>query len=457
MSAMGAGTYLSRLVHSRLLAWFMGVELTIALLGGLSVPLLLVAYGLEASYTAVMVLVVVGIGILIGMEIPLLTRILAGSYSLRANLSNVLSLDYLGALVGTFLFPFALLPFLGPVKSSMVTGMLNLAVGWMALRWLGDEFDARERRFFGRWIAIAGVVLLGTLLLSGRLVQGWESTLYDDRVILAKETPYQSIILTRRADDLRLFLNGHLQFSSVDERRYHESLVHIGAGLAPRLERVLVLGGGDGLAARELLAYPGVKSILLVDLDPVVTELSRSHALLRKINAGSLDDPRVEVHNVDAFEFLENGSALFDLIIADLPDPNSTALARLYSREFYTMARRRLSRAGIFVTQATSPYFARDAFWCIVQTIEGAGFASVSPYHAYVPSMGDWGFILASDQPALDPLESTLRADATFLDEATKRSAFVFPLDSARRAVKESSIESPVVLRYYMEGWRNWR
>ncbi|GAB4006715.1 hypothetical protein GCM10029992_58370 [Glycomyces albus] len=190
--------------------------------------------------------------------------------------------------------------------------------------------------------------------------------------------------------DFRMYLNGDLQFSSVDEYRYHEALVHPVMD-GPRSD-VLVLGGGDALAVREILRYDDVESVTLVDLDPAVTELARSFDDLVELNGDALSDPRVEVVNEDAFTWLREHTERFDTIVVDMPDPDATETAKLYSVEFYAMAAERLNGTGRMVVQGGSPYFAPKTYWTIAATLEEAGYAP-APYQVSVPSFGDWGFL----------------------------------------------------------------
>ncbi len=201
--------------------------------------------------------------------------------------------------------------------------------------------------------------------------------------------------MTRRGNDMRLYLDGGLQFSTRDEYRYTESLVYPALGNGAR--SVLVLGGGDGLAARELLRQPGVGKIVQVELDPAVIDLART--TMRDANGGSLDNPRVKVVIGDAMTWLRGRIRTsprrgFDAVIVDLPDPDTPVLGRLYSTEFYALAARALAPGGLMVVQAGSPFSTPTAFWRTVSTIRAAGYA-VTPYHVHVPTFGDWGFALA--------------------------------------------------------------
>jgi spermidine synthase len=285
----------------------------------------------------------------------------------------------------------------------------------------------------------------------------FEKRLYDDEILFARQTPYQKIVVTRFREDLRLFLDGNLQFSSLDEYRYHEALVHPALSLSVSQESVLVLGGGDGLGVREVLKWPGVKKVVLVDIDPAMTRIARTYPSLKAQNSGALDDPRVTLVHEDAFTYLNKTGALFSVIIGDLPDPNSEALAKLYSREFYSMIRRRLAPGGAFVTQATSPLFSRDAFWCIERTVAAAGF-STTPYHVYVPSFGDWGFVLAKDSTASPKLTDTRLSGLAlkYLTPELLSTLTIFDADSKPTVVSASTLDRPQVVRHYERGAKRW-
>lgn len=455
MAAMGLGAYLSRRFTDRVLERFVTVELALGLLGGLSVPALYFAFAYTELYEPIMMLLIVLVGALTGLEVPMLVMVMRRQQSLEENVSNVLSLDYLGALGATLLFPFALLPLLGTFRSSLATGLLNVAVAVLVLRTFSVRVEAAAQRRLQRWAGAGAALLVALFVFSPQLLRPWHGAIYEDRVVHVEQSRYQKIILTKSKDDLRMFLNGNLQFSALDEYRYHEALVHPAMSAAKRPpRRILLLGGGDGLAIRELLAHPSVEEVVMVDLDPAVTQLAREHAVLRRLNGDSLRDPRVKVHHQDAFVFLKDERALWDVIIADLPDPNNAGLARLYSREFYGLVRNRLAAGGVVVTQATSPFFAKDAFWCIEETMRRADLET-RPYHAYVPAFGDWGFVLAAPFPIdVDALDVTV--PTRFLDRDVMRSMFVFEKDLRPTQRVGSSLDEPVVLSRYLAGWQHW-
>ncbi|MEM9625855.1 MAG: polyamine aminopropyltransferase [Pseudomonadota bacterium] len=458
MTAMGLGSYLSRCIGDRLEQAFVGTQIALGLIGGLAALALFFAFVYLDSYEAFLFLICIAIGTLVGLEIPLIIRILKRERTLEINISNILTVDYIGALVAALLFPLVLVPQLGLIATGFLFGTLNLLVAGLAA-WLFRHVI--DRRLL--WVTAAATALLITGLLSSQwLVRTIETRLYHDEIIYAETTPYQRIVATHQNGHLRLFLNGALQFDSVDEHRYHEALVHPAMSLAGRPDAVLVLGGGDGMAVREVLRHDDVESVTLVDLDPAMTRLFREHPRLNQLNEGALDDPRVEVINEDAFEFLKTDDATYNVILIDLPDPKNPSLSKLYSLAFYTAAARRLARDGVLVTQATSPVYAREAFWSIFSTLDATNdpyrageTLSAVPYHAYVPSFGDWGFVAAS--PArLDWSRIQLPADLRFLTDDTLPSLTNFPPDIDRLPVEINTLQDHPLLRYYQQGWSRW-
>ena len=273
----------------------------------------------------------------------------------------------------------------------------------------------------------------------------------------SEQTPYQKLVLTRNGEDLRLYINRVIQFSSLDEYRYHEALALVPLNVVPNPRRVLVLGGGEGLLARELLRDERVEQLTIVDLDEAVFNLGRTNNYLRGLNRGALDDPRVETIAADAMSFLQQDAQLYDLILADLPDPSNDALVRLYSTAFYKLARNRLSATGVFATQSTGTFHTPLAYWSIHETLRAAGFLNVYPYHAYVPSFGDWGFQLAADRP-LRPTDYRLPIEGRFVTERSVSGLFDFPPDLAKPTVVEANrLDRPVLLDYFLEGFERWK
>lgn len=452
MSAMGVGSYLSRWVTRSLLGWFIALEIGIGLIGGMAAALLYAVFATTPWYHAAMVTLTVLVGTLVGMEIPLLTRLSSGQSNLKDVLANVLAFDYLGALAAALLFPLVLLPELGILQTSFLTGLLNLGVVFVNLRAFWGRLRL-GRRLLGGALGATALLAAGALW-SAQISSFFERQLYEDEIIFARQTPYQRIVLTRWADDVRLFLDGNLQFSTRDEYRYHEPLVHPAMALSRSREAVLLLGGGDGLAAREILKYPDVQRVVLVDIDPAMTDLARSHPTLRAANGDALADPRVELVHQDAFTFLAETSERFGVILVDLPDPNNESLGKLYTVEFYGMLRQHLAVGGVASVQATSPYFARQSYWAIAHTLEAAGLETL-PHHSYVPSFGDWGYVLASAVP-LEPERFRMTVPGRYLTAETFAAGLIFDEDSSEIATEVQRLDSQVLLRYYESDWKQW-
>ena len=455
--AMGIGSWLSRLLQRQLVAQFLRIELLVGLIGGLMPAALFVAHSslpnTAGSSFRVLLYGLVGlIGVLVGLEIPLVMRILKSHFAQRWRLSElvsqVLTFDYLGALVVAVAFPLLFVPHLGLVRTGVFFGLLNAGVAVWAL-WI---FRGQLRHFAAHAAACAGVV--GVLLLvmaGGDALTTWaEDRFYGDQIILRESSDYQRVVVTAGRAGVRLFLNGNLQFHSRDEYRYHETLVHpvMAAHGAPR--HVLVLGGGDGMAVREVLRYRGVEQVTLVELDPHMTRLFSQHALLTQLNAGALTDPRVRIVNTDAYTWLEANRDSFDVIIIDFPDPTNFALGKLYTTSFYQRADQALAAGGYMVVQTTSPLIARKSFWTVVATLEAVGLAT-TPMHVHVPSFGEWGFVVAGHRPWRMP--GTLPEGLRFLSPAGMPALLQFPPDMARVPAEPHRLSNQVLVTTFEEEW----
>ncbi len=453
--AMGVGSWLSRFIDKALARRFVEVELAVAVTGGTSAPLLFLSFAHVSYFYVVLYFIVFAIGVLVGLEIPLLMRILKDNLDFKELVSRVLAFDYIGALVASLLFPILLVPRLGLVRTSLVFGMLNAAVGLWGTWLMRPLIKGSVSGLRARAIIVLALLLIG-VIKSESLTTMAEDQLFADDIIYAKTTPYQRIVITRGRAGFQLFLNGNLQFSSTDEYRYHEALVHpamMAVGGQPR--RVLVLGGGDGLALREILKYTSVESVTLVDLDPNMTQLSRRFPPLAELNRHSFDDPRVHVINSDAMIWLEESVAPFDAAIVDFPDPNNFALGKLYTTRFYRLLKERLTPDAAVTIQCTSPLFARTSFWCIIRTIEAAGF-QVKPYQTSVPSFGIWGYALARLAPFDAPTRAPANLSLRFLDDQAMASLFVLPADLAPVPVEINRLDNQTLVRYYEGEWRKY-
>ncbi|MCU0499678.1 MAG: polyamine aminopropyltransferase [Anaerolineae bacterium] len=453
--AMGLGSLLSRRIKGNELRWFIIVELLTGLFGGSAAAILYAVYATSLDYYyLVMIGVILSIGICIGLEIPLLMRIVAKRSELAKALSDVLSIDYIGALLGSLAFPLILLPTFGVNQTGFLIGLFNIMIAAINLYVFRDRLKPLERRVLAGLSLIFVVIMIMGVSFSSLWVRFFEQGIYQDLIVYREQSTYQRLIMTRDGFDLRLYLDGNLQFSSRDEYRYHELLVHPVMGTARSRESVLILGGGDGMVAREVLKYPEVQRVLMIDLDPAMTDLARTYAPLREINADALHDPRLEVINTDAYRFIEETDEVFPVIIIDLPDPNNEALSKLYSRQFYRLLREHLSPDGAFVTQATSPYFVRSAFWTIVHTIRDAGFETL-PLRTYVPSFGEWGFVIGT--PHLTPNPRLIDGIAMrYLTPTLLEGARYFDPDISEVPTDINTLDDPVLPQYYEDGWRQW-
>ncbi len=449
--AMGVGSYLSRFIRRQEVAIFIQVELLIGVVGGGSAGLLFLLFAEVSSFRTLLYALVVIIGVLVGLEIPLLLRILKDRLEFKELVSQVFTFDYIGALLASLLFPLLLVPHLGLVRSSFLFGALNVLVALLTLQLLRRHVQWARSLQTVALLVLAGLGL--GFVYSEKLLAWSEKNAYVDTVIFARSTPYQRIVITREANDLRLYLNSNLQFSSRDEYRYHEALVHPGLGRIPHARDVLVLGGGDGLAVREVLKYPSVTNLVLVDLDPEMTRLFSTQEMLIGLNESALLSPRVHITNADAFTWLKSNTNQFDFIIADFPDPSNFSLGKLFTTAFYARVRPALRPDGALVVQCTSPWVARKSFWCVDETLRVSGFLT-EPYHLYVPSFGEWGFILASREPL--PAAVQFPDGLKFISEATGRDLFHFPADMGPLKVEVNRLNNQMLVRYFEEEWAHY-
>ncbi len=455
MFAMGVGSYVSRFIRGNLIQAFVYVELILALVGGLcSISLFMLFPFAPWLYTIGMFSFISSIGFLVGLEIPLLTRVLSERSTTRESISDVLSLDYIGALIGSVAFPILLLPSLGLITASFAIGLINATVALLNVFWLRKHFAA-PRRILALTVG-AILLLFGLTLLASRITAFAQDHLYFDQVVWRSQSSYQSLVVTNtwKTNDVRLFIDGHLQFAEVDEYRYHEALVHPVMSWGEPAETVLVLGGGDGLAIREILKYPSVQRIDLVDLDPEMTALGQEFAPIVKLNNGSMLSPIVNVHNEDAFLYVKEADHTYDRIIIDFPDPHNEALSKLYSVEFYAMVSGILAENGTIVSQSSSPFFAPHSYWTVAKTLEEI-FPDVVSYQSNIPSFGIWGFHMASNvtEAKLADFPDGLRS----LTAESFAASRIFVSDlQAQRELHVNSIFHPTIYEEYARDLKNY-
>jgi spermidine synthase len=456
--AMGVGSWLSQFIEKHIAERFVEIELAVAVVGGFSAPMLFLTFANLSYFAVVLYGTVFLIGTLVGLEIPLLMRILKDEMDFKDLVSRVLALDYIGALFASLLFPIFLVPRLGLNRTSLLFGILNASVGIWAT-WLLLPLLKRNVTL----LRVKGVIIIILLAIAfikaDRLTTLAEDGLFVDNIIYAKSSPYQRIVVTKGKVGYSLFLNGNLQFNSFDEYRYHEALVHPAfAAFQGEPKRVLILGGGDGLAAREILKYKSVEFIQMIDLDPEMTRVSYSVPALGELNRHSFNDPRLHVTNADAYVWMDTVEAeQFDIAIVDFPDPNNFALGKLYTTRFYNLLKKKLREDSAVVIQTTSPLIARNSFWCVMKTLESSGY-TVKPYNTTVPSFGVWGYALAKLQPFDAPTKPPAGVELRFLNDQTFASMFEFPADTSKPAeeLEVNRLDNQALVRYYESEWRRF-
>lgn len=452
LSAMGLGSYLSRFITNNLIKTFIAIEVMLGVTGGLSVIILNYLFSFSSSFYLLHLFFLIVIGTLVGLEIPLITRILKKYGALKDILANVLTLDYVGGLAGSLLFPLLLFPFLGRFLTSLAVGLINIFVVLIVI----VKVRYPQKRASDFILPVVSAIIMTMLIINSQWVSALiQNRMYYDDIIFSKRSKYQEIVLTRSGSDFRLYLDGSLQFSTSDEYRYHEMLVYPALYQREKSGRhALVLGGGDGLAVRELLKSDSIAAVTLVELDEVMIDLARNNSTISFINGNSLDDPRVKVIAGDAYDFLINNRKPFDLIIADFPDPHDETIAKLYTVQFFKLVKRSLRSDGVFVTQSTSPLSAREAFWCVNRTMSEV-FKNIIPYHVYVPSFGSWGFNMASNEPVSDEVTVSDRNDFRYFSFSAFKASVYFPADSGFIETEINTFNRPVLYRYYLKGWKN--
>ncbi len=453
MSAMGLGSFISKYMKENLFNWFVLIEIGVGVVGGVSSLVLFLANLYLEQYQLIMYIQIIIIGTLVGVEIPLLTRIIeADEDNLRVTISSIFSFDYIGGLIGSIAFPLLLLPQLGYFATAFLVGSLNL---FAAILIVFKYSDRIKKAWILKLVSVGlfSVMIIG-IFASDHIAYKIEGGLYRDRIILSEHTKYQHIVMTKHKDDLRLYIDGNIQFCSMDEYRYHEALVHIPMSYAMNREEVLVLGGGDGMAVRELLKYEDTH-ITLVDLDSEMVDICRENNHVKEVNEGSLSSDRLTIIYDDAYRFLEETNNKYDVIIVDLPDPNNETLNKLYTNIFYRLCIGSLNEKGIMTVQSTSPYYAPKAFWCINKTLESEG-VYVKPYHLQVPSFGDWGFNMVSLEEINE--EAYITVDTRYLSNENVKGLYIFGKDEMvdESEIEINSLSKPMLIQYYSDAVRNW-
>jgi spermidine synthase len=482
MGMMGVGGWAQRFVSdANLIEKFAYLEMTLAVVGAFApiATYLVFSYAPE-HYQLVYYAFAMSIGFMVGFEIPFITRV-NETYTkkLSDNLSIVFAADYLGALVGAFVWVYLLLPHMNIAQIGFVLSVLNFAVAMMTYVYFkrGYLFDKKRP-------LVLMIVVPALLVFGGLNAVDWakvaDQKMYPDPIVMSTKTKYQQLTLTHNPinNDTRLYINGGTQFSSVDEVRYHEALVHIPAAIFQgELRRVLVMGGGDGLAVRELLKYDNL-AIDLVELDEQMFDWALTQPRMKQLNGGAFDHfNRITPENYDRLQavvsrrtgagehrviFTDAANFInahtharadlgYDLVILDLPDPHSLAINKMYTKQFYRRLMSVLSDGGVVVTQATSPFHAKDVFLSIGMTLRDAGYNAL-PYRHSIPSFGEWGWWVASRKGlSLSPL----RVETAYLTDRLARASFEFGKGALHSpSAKVNSLLEPHLVRMYQQAWK---
>ena len=471
--SMGLGSRVSQYINKNILEKFIITEFLLSILVAFCVILAYLASA-YASFNdslsvfpfpfdgTVIYVLSIAIGFMIGLEIPMVTRLNEEFEELKVNIANVMEKDYYGSLAGGIFFAFIGLPIFGLTYTPFILGSVNLLVATLLLFVLWKVVSPT----FRKGVLTFGIITFCAIGLgaafAGKVINLGEQKRYKDRVIYQEQTPYQRIVLTRWQNHHWFYLNGNLQLSTYDEWLYHEPLVHPVMRLSANPKNVLVLGGGDGCAVREILKYPSVEKITLVDLDSAVTSLARKHPVFSELNQGSLESPKLEIIHTDAFNYLEKTLAFYDVMIIDFPDPKTIQLSRLFSEEFFRMCYNHLRPNGLMITQSGSPYYATKAFYCVEKTVQEAGFTAL-PIHNQVLSLGEWGWVIGSKSMDKNTLKKSLQQlkfndiqtkwlTSESMQQITSFGKSVVPMDSSQ--VEINRIHNPVLPEYYRKG--NW-
>ena len=485
----------------KLIETFIGIEILLAIIGGFSPIATYCAFGfMEDHFKLVQYFFIMSLGLLIGLEIPVVMRINEKYYrKLSLNIEKVFCADYIGALVFSILWAYYLLRKFPLTEISFILAGVNFGVAAIAAMYFISQNMVAKKR-----ITVALLIITAASIFVGyHYNRDWsinlEQHFYDAPIIFSITTRDQHIVMThdRAIDESRLLINGNLQFCSTDEERYHEPLVHPIMNLVPDHKRVLILGGGDGMALREVLKYPDVEEVLLVDLDPGMTKFCSENPVMRKLNKGAFDDARVvtmtgngittegsrpayietgkldkdkedivesvadvAILNLDADKFLSEVRGKWNIIIIDFPDPSCIELVKLYSKEFYMKVRRVLAEHGMIVVQSTSPYYAKESYLCIKRTMEVAGFNAL-PFHENVPSFCDWGWFIAwknnfSKNVVMKKIEELeFNVPSKHITPEVFRSSLVFGKGMLKsNETRINTLMDPILLHYYLkESW----
>lgn len=506
--AMGLGAAIIPRFIKNIYNGFAIIEAQIAIIGSLSIVMVSISHGIGYVLPAIMAetfnvpiseigghglisslskiievtpyVIAIVIGLLVGAEIPLMTMIRQDSSEkhLENNMGTMYGVDYVGAFAGGMIWLYVLHA-LKISDSAVIIAGSNMVVGFV--------FLISFRKHITSWVKISILNLIAILSIIFVYNYGWdverwsEQLLYKDKIIYQSNTDHQKFAITKREfekenPEYRFYINGATQISSKDEKIYHSMLVSPAMLAAGSIESVrgsdvLIVGGGDGLALRNVL-YWEPRSVTLLDLDdkvidfftrPKVVDGHVVNKHLLELNEFSFQDPRVEVVFGDAFlsaDKLIQERKKFKVIIVDLPDPNHPDLSKLYSTVFYDKMNFMLEEQGSIVVQSTSPYNAKETFQCVKKTMEAHSFENVEQYHINVPSFGEWGFTIAR-KDGVSPKKAIERSNSTYPnDDFSSKELILGSFNFGKNFyqgyedIKVNYIDSIAIYEYHEKNWQ---
>lgn len=447
--AMGIGSYLSKFIRKNELDVFVQIELLTGLVGGTTSIILFLSFGGSPYFRIILYGLISITGIFVGLEIPLIMRILKDKVKFKNLVSDVFTFDYIGALLASLAFPIILVPYLNLNRTSLLFGLFNVGLALYIIFYFRAELKHRKKLFTQG--LIIGFFLCILFVFTPAITRYSEEEIYRENILYATNSKYQRIVITRDRNAFSLFLNNHLQFNSRDEYRYHESLVHPVLSQVKNPKKVLILGGGDGFAVREVLKYKSVESITLVDLDPKLVSIFKNNAAFNRLNNKSLQSEKLKVIHADAFEWLRHQKQKFDAIIIDFPDPSNYSVGKLFTLTFFRTVQNVMDENTVAVMQSTSPLYAKESFWCINSTMEAAYLHTI-PYHSYVPSFGEWGYILFG-QDLTQIKTHQIPEKLKFYSPTEFKNMRVFPLDMQVKDKKVNRLENQLLIPIFEKEW----
>lgn len=457
LTGMWIWAYLSRFFENKALKNFFKIELILALLGASSVILLKFSYiylfWYNFAFQIIYFFITLAIWSLVWMEIPLVATIYKNlNLKSKSIISDIFTFDYIGWLIASLLFPLVLLPLLGLYNISIFIWSINLFVAIAYLFYLKKQnlfIFPFKKYFFLTFLVWLYLIIL--FFVNTKFENIYLQYYYKEPILSTFESKYQNIVLTKRWEDFRMYLNWNLQFMSLDEGIYHKALVDYPMNFLKNNEKisVLVLGWGDWLAVRNLLKYKNISKITLVDLDEKILEIAKNEQNLQKLNEKSLHNEEVEILIWDAFQYILETKEKYDFIIADFPDPRDAATAKLYSKEFYIGIYWTLKQNWIFVTQSSNAFFSNKVLFSVEKTLKNIFENNAKSYHKYLPSFWDWGFVVAKKWEKIEDFWKILCKNeaCTFFDENYLKDT---------QNLLENTLANPKIIDYYGEGYKKF-